>query len=76
MQRIFDKRFVYRDNIDLILETMANEPEFSVMWPEASIEVLVKDMCSYRTVPKFTLYIPNTMYVQKNWPYTELINYQ
>ncbi len=76
MQRIREERFEYRDTFDEILEEMEVKSGYSVLWPKTSLDAVVADLCPFRSVPSFTVNLPNTMYVQKNWPYKDLINYQ
>ncbi len=59
------------------MERLKNTQKIAVHWPVEPIKAeLDKDICQYRMIQSFTVNRVSSMYVQQDWPYKKLFNFQ
>ncbi len=76
-KKIYDQKLVLTPTLNASVEKFRNEDNLALYWTQDGVtSAFGSSLCLYNIIPQFTVLVPNVMYVKKNWPYTQLMNYQ
>ncbi len=75
-RKIFKERFHLTKSTTEAVKRFQSNPGMALYWLEQSVPDLVDDACRIQAISQISLSRPLTNYLAKDWPYTELLNYQ
>ncbi len=76
-QKIFKEKFITAPSFQEAIDILKNQPSVAMVWPGLSVKsMLTTDICDYKVIPTIARKLPTSFYVQQNWPFKDLLNFQ
>ncbi len=75
-KEIYATRMSWAPSVASAFHRMATEPNFAALWTKSRLKSLTNGSCDFEQIPGYGVHRPWTIYLKKNYPFTQLFNYQ